>query len=95
MYAICTMFLHIYISDSRSLKSKRSELKPIIHRLHRMFNVSVAEINTLDIWNESVLLCNHVSNDKQFSQSYIQKIPVFIGKYFKNVELIDTKIEFL
>ena len=94
MYAICTISLHLYIPGSHSLKSKRSEVKPIIHRLQRMFNVSVAEIDKMDIWNESVILCTHISNDKQFSQSYLQKIPVFISKYFINVELIDTKIEF-
>ena len=67
----------------------------MIHRLHRKFNISVAEIDKMDNWNESVLMCTQISNDMRFSQAYIQQIPVYIVNYFKNVELIETKIELL
>ena len=95
MYVICTALFHLYIHDSRSLKDKRSVIKPIIHRLHREFNISISEVNKMDSWNEAILVCAHVSNDKNYSQSYIQKIKAFILKCFNNIDLVDTKIEII
>ena len=95
MYVICTVLFHLYIHGSHSLKNKRSIIKPIIHRLHREFNISVSEIDKMDVWNEAILVCAHVSNDKNFSQSYIQRIKAFILKYINNIDLVDTKIEIL
>ena len=93
MYIICTVLFHFYIHGSHSLKDKRSVIKPIIHRLHREFNISVSEVNKMDSWNEAILVCAHVSNDKNFSQSYIERIKAFILKYFNNIDLVETKIE--
>lgn len=67
----------------------------MIHRLHRRFNISIAEIDKLDNWKESVIVCAHISNNTQYSQAYIQKIPVYIMDFYKNVELIETKYEIL
>lgn len=79
---------------SHSLKDKRSIIKPIIHRLHREFNISVSEVEKMNTWNEAIIVCAHVSNDKNFTQSYIQKIKVFILNHFRNIDLVETKIEF-
>ena len=95
MCVITTVILHFYIPGTNSLKEKRSIIRPIIHRLHRKFNISISEIEKLDIWDEAILMYTHVSNNKGFSQSYVQKINAFIQKYFNNVDLIDSKIEYL
>ena len=94
MCVIAKVILHFYISGTNSLKEKRSIIRPIIHRLHRKFNISISEVEKLDTWNEAILIYTHVSNNKGFSQSYVQKINAFILKYYKNVDLIDTKIEY-
>ncbi len=47
----------------------------------------------MDTWKETILVCAHVSNDKNFTQSYIQRIKTFILKYFNNIDLVDTRIE--
>lgn len=95
MYMICTITFHLHIPCSHSLKEKRSVIKPIIHRLRREFNISVSEVDMMDTWKEAILVCAHVSNDKKFSQSYVQRIRVFILKYFNNIDLVDTRIEIL
>jgi len=94
MHIICTVLFHFYIGMSRSLKDKRSIIKPIIHRLHREFNISVSEVEKMNTWNEAIIVCAHVSNDKKFSQSYFQKIKAFILNHFRNIDLVETKIEF-
>ena len=40
--------IHIHIPGCASLKEKRRRLKPLITRLHREFNISVAEIDLQD-----------------------------------------------
>ncbi|HEV2129145.1 MAG TPA: DUF503 domain-containing protein [Thermomicrobiales bacterium] len=40
--------LTLYLHGASSLKDKRSEVKSVIHRLQRRFNVAVAEIEDLD-----------------------------------------------
>jgi uncharacterized protein YlxP (DUF503 family) len=50
-------------------------------------------VEKMDAWNEAILVCAHVSNDKNFSQSYVQRIIAFIEKYFNNIDLMDTRIE--
>jgi uncharacterized protein YlxP (DUF503 family) len=94
MYIICTVLFHIHIPSSHSLKDKRSIIKPIIHRLHREFNISISEVEKMDAWKEAILVCAHVSNNKKFSQSYVQIIKAFISKYFNNIDLVDTRIEY-
>lgn len=95
MASICTILLDISIPGTRSLKEKRSVIKPIIHRLRREFNVSVAEIDFQDKWSRSAILCAHVSNDKSFSQSQMMKVVNYVENNFRNINLLDHKIMFL
>jgi uncharacterized protein YlxP (DUF503 family) len=87
--------LHIYIPGCQSLKEKRSRLRPIIARLHREFNVSVAEIDRLDMWNETVIACALVSNDNGHTQRSLQKIANWLEKNCRDVDLIGEQLEIL
>jgi hypothetical protein len=95
MAAICTILLDISIPGIKSLKEKRSTIKPIIHRLHRQFNVSVAEIDHQDTWDRCVLLCAIVSNDKAFSQKQAMKLVDHFVENFLSVDLLSHSIEFI
>ena len=95
MCVICSAKFHFYIPACRSLKQKRSIIKPIVLRLHREFNVSVSEIEKLDVWNEAIIICAHTSNDRDFSYSYMQRIQSFIETNFRNTDLLDTKVEII
>jgi len=93
MKFICTATIHLLLLDSHSLKEKRSTIKPIIHRLQKEFNLSVSEVEKLDKWNESIILCAHASNNKSFSLSYLGKVESFILKNYRNVEVLEVKLE--
>ncbi|HEX7542302.1 MAG TPA: DUF503 domain-containing protein, partial [Anaerolineales bacterium] len=56
--------LHLHLPGCASLKEKRGRLKPLLTRLHREFNVSVAEMDLQDKWQESVIACGMVNSDK-------------------------------
>lgn len=93
--SIGLLTLHIELPGCGSLKEKRSRLKPLIARLHREFNISVAEIDRQDAWGESILACALVSNDHHHTQSSLQKIARWVDDYWPDVSLVDEQIEIM
>lgn len=91
---ICLMTCHLMIPGCRSLKEKRSQIKPLLARLHREFNISTAEIDRQDIWDEAIISCVLVSNERRIAEKHINKVLGFVEKYWKNVQLINHWIEF-
>lgn len=93
--AIGYLTLEIYLKHATSLKQKRSLLKPLITRLHRDFNVSVAEIDHQDTWHSSLLEVAIVNNDPTHAVQVLQTIPPFIARQFPEVEILAEKIELI
>ncbi len=87
--------LYLLLPGCTSLKEKRSRLKPLIARLHREFNISVAEMDRLDAWQEAVLACSLVSNDGRHTQRSLQKVVEWVETSWPDVSLIDDHLELL
>jgi uncharacterized protein YlxP (DUF503 family) len=87
--------LHLQLPGCASLKEKRSRIKPLISRLHREFNVSVAEIGYQDGWHDTLIACALVSNDHNHTQQALQVIPGWIEKNWHDLTLVDDHIELL
>jgi uncharacterized protein YlxP (DUF503 family) len=95
MMVYAVLILDLMLADCRSLKEKRSILKPLLHRLHKEYNVSAAEVDKNDIWNESIIACALISNQKRSAESSLAKIPDFINEYFKNIDILSYSIQFI
>jgi uncharacterized protein YlxP (DUF503 family) len=54
---IATLTFHLHLPACFSLKDKRGRIKPLMSRLRREFNVSVAEMDRQDKWSEAVIAC--------------------------------------
>ncbi len=91
--AIGLLTLHLHLPGCTSLKEKRSRLKPLLARLHREFNVSVAEMDHLDAWQEALIACAMVSNDTTHSQRALQHVANWVDSYWPDVSLEDEVIE--
>jgi len=87
--------LYLQIPGCTSLKEKRSRLKPLLARLHREFNISVAEMDKHDIWQESTIVCTLASNDKGFTQRSLQSVSRWIETNWPDMVLLDNQIELL
>ena len=85
--------LQINLPGCSSLKEKRSRLKPLLARLHREFNISAAEIDRQDAWQEAVLGCALVSNDPGHTQRALQEVTRWVERNWPDVSLIEDKIE--
>ncbi|MEM4204722.1 MAG: DUF503 domain-containing protein [Candidatus Methanomethylicaceae archaeon] len=93
--AVGVLTLHLYFPGCLSLKEKRSRLKPILARLHRQFNISVAEMDLLDTWQEAIIACAWVNNDTATAQRALQQIGQWIVHNWPDVEILDEVIEFV
>lgn len=85
--------IHFQIEISRSLKEKRGIVRPLLVRLHKEFNVSTAEVDKLDSWNESVVCCAMVSNDNTYNQRMLQTVLEFITHMRPDLEILSYRIE--
>ncbi|TFG49229.1 MAG: DUF503 domain-containing protein [Anaerolineales bacterium] len=91
--AIGMLTLHLSIPMCASLKDKRSQLKPLLTRLQREFNISVAELDYQDRWQEALVGCVYLSNDGSHTQRSLQKIIPWIEKHFPHLLIIQDRIE--
>lgn len=72
-----------------SLKEKRGMLKPLIARVHKEFNASVAETGLLDLWQSAWIACAIVSNDARHNAQIANQILRLIETHFPEM-VIDT-----
>jgi uncharacterized protein YlxP (DUF503 family) len=87
--------LQLHIPGCTSLKEKRSRLKPLLARIHREFNVSVAEVGRQDAWQEAEVACALVANDSAHVQRSLQKIVDWVESHWPDVAVSDEQLELL
>ncbi len=90
---VCKIRLRLH--GNLSLKSKRQVLKSIINRVDNKFNVSVAEVDDLDLWQAATLGICCVSNDKRYTNEVLSKVVNFIVNSRFDVEILDCEIEIM
>ncbi|PWB54886.1 MAG: DUF503 domain-containing protein [Anaerolineales bacterium] len=93
--AIGILTLQLQLPGCKSLKEKRSRLKPLITRLHREYNLSVAEIDQQDRWDEATIGCAMISNEHKFLESSLQTVIHWLDKNWPDVTLVDDQIEII
>ena len=90
---IATLTVHLHIPGCGSLKEKRGYIKPLIARLRREFNLSVAEVGLQDKWQEAVIGCAMIGGDAAFLQSAMQTVARWVDGNWREGDVIEQKIE--
>jgi uncharacterized protein len=93
--SIGILTLHLFLPGCTSLKEKRSRIKPALARLHREFNISVAEVERMDMWQEAVIACVIISNDRDYTQRALQSVKDFLSGHWPDLEILDFHIEII
>lgn len=91
--AVGILQLELRLLSPRSLKEKRSILKPLKNYLRQTCHVSVAEVGHQDVWQMTGLEIALVSNDRSYLQSTLSELsrsletrfPVMLAR--ENVEV--------
>lgn len=84
--------VYIHANWVHSLKEKRMIVNSIIAKVKNKFNVSVAEVENMDLHQSIVIGLACVSNSRNISESIIQKAINYIEANTEG-ELIDYEIE--
>ena len=92
---LATFTIHLHLPACSSLKEKRGRIKPLIARLHREFNVSVAEIDLNDKWQEAVIGCAMIGNDSSHLQQSMQSVAKWAEANWEDGQVMDEKIEII
>ena len=62
-------------------------------RLHREFNVSVAEMDLQDTWGEAIIACAMINSDAVVLQQSLQSVAKWVEAHWTDGDVWDTKIE--
>jgi uncharacterized protein YlxP (DUF503 family) len=92
---VATLTIHLHLPTCASLKEKRGRIKPLLARLHREFNVSAAETDLQDTWQEAVLTCAMVGNERGYLESALQNVARWVEGNWTDSDVIEQKIEIL
>jgi len=92
---VAVLRMHIQLPGSDSLKAKRRRLKPLLARLQRQFNVSTAEVDYQDRWQDALICCALVSNANGHAERSLQEVIRWLDKNWPDITLVDEQIEVL
>lgn len=90
---LATLTIHLHLPACASLKEKRGRIKPLMARLHREFNVSVAEMGLQDAWQEAVIVCAMVGNGHSHLESALQTVSKWVEAHWTDGDVIEQRIE--
>jgi uncharacterized protein YlxP (DUF503 family) len=90
---VAVLQVELELPACRTLKDKRSALKPLLIALQREFACSAAEFDRLDDPGRSIVACAVVSNDGRLVQRILHKIPRWIESHRPDLDVVDFVVE--
>jgi uncharacterized protein len=94
---IAHLTIELRIEGAHSLKDKRQVLRRMKDRLRHSFNVSVAEMDATDLWNQATIGVAAISDSRDYLQGLMQNIERSAGAIASKsgAEIVDTFVDFL
>jgi uncharacterized protein YlxP (DUF503 family) len=89
-----TLCLKLAVFESLSLKDKRRAVKSLKDRLRHRFNVSVAEVGSLDHRQQAEVAVAIVGNDGRFVESCLDRIVDYVRRDV-GTSLVDYEVELI
>ena len=84
----------LYLPESHSLKEKRQVVKSIKDKVRNHFNVAIAEVDDLDLWQKARLGVCSLGNDRRSVNARLDQVVNFVERLQVAVD-IDTHLEML
>ncbi len=73
-----TLSVTLQVPTSTSLKDKRQVVRSLTARLRQTFNVAVAEVGDLDLWQSAIIGIACVSASSRHADEMCQKVLKFV-----------------
>lgn len=90
---IGTLQLVLHFFQPQSLKEKRVLLKSLVSRIRREFNVSVSEVDGMDLWQTSTLAIAAVGHQTRHVNQVLDRLAEFI-RHEGKLEIVQQHMEF-
>ncbi len=84
--------LDLHFSAPQSLKEKRMILKSMVVRIRREYNVAVAELDGMDLWQRSHVAIAAVGNERKFVH-HVLDLALEMVKENRDVEVLTESLE--
>ncbi len=90
---LATLTIHLHLPSCTSLKEKRGRIKPLMSRLRREFNVSVAEMDLQDQWQEAVIGCAMIGGGRGHLEAGMGAVAKWVEGNWPDGMVVGQKIE--
>ncbi len=90
---LATLTIHLHLRGCASLKEKRGIIKPFMNRLRREFNLSVAELDLQDQWQQAVIGCAMIANQRVVLESSLQTVWDWVEGNWPDGDVIEQRVE--
>ncbi len=94
---IATLTLELRIEAAHSLKDKRQVVRSLKDRLRSSFNVSVAELDPSNLWNQATIGVVAISHSHDYLEGLIKSVERAATRIANNhgADITDSFAEFL
>jgi len=94
---IAFLTLELRIEAAQSLKDKRQVVRSLKDRLRASFNVSVAELDASNLWNQATVGVVSISDSRDYLDGLMKNVERQAMRITNNAgaEVVDSFVEFL
>jgi uncharacterized protein len=94
---IASLTLELRIEAAQSLKDKRQVLRSLKDRLRSSFNVSVAELDPSNLWNQATIGVVAISHSRDYLDGLLKNVERAANRIANNhgAEITDSFVDFL
>ena len=94
---IAFLTIELNIEAAQSLKDKRQVLRSLKDRLRSSFNVSVAELDSSNVWNRATVGVLSISDSRDYLDGLMKNVERQAARIANNggADVTDSFIEFL
>jgi len=93
---IAFLTLELSIEAAQSLKDRRQVVRSVKDHLRNRFNVSVAELDSAELWNRATIGIVSVSNSKDYLDGLMKNVERAAARLANNggADVADSYIEY-
>jgi uncharacterized protein YlxP (DUF503 family) len=94
---IAFLTIELRIEGAQSLKDKRQVVRSLKDRLRASFNVSVAELDASNLWNQATVGVVSISDSRDYLDGLMKNVERQAMRITNNAgaEVVDSFVEFL
>ena len=85
--------IELRLPAAGSLKQKRGQLRSLLARLRREFNLAVAESDHNDVWQSAQIAVVAVSNEQVAAEKVLRRAVLWIETHRPDLDVVAAEIE--